>query len=75
MTKQGLPSDSSHRHSTSLKDEQTWMDKKNAACKFRDERLKKRFLLLQQFWNVMGADDTVCLSRPSGSKAAIQRFR
>jgi DNA replication protein DnaC len=26
-----------------LEDEQAWMDKENAACNFRDQRLKKRF--------------------------------
>ncbi|MEB0136925.1 transposase DNA-binding-containing protein [Actimicrobium sp. CCC2.4] len=31
------------------------MDKENAACNFRDERLKKRCrLLLEQFWTNMG---------------------
>jgi hypothetical protein len=31
------------------------MKKENAACVFRDERLKKRFrLLLEQFWGSMG---------------------
>jgi hypothetical protein len=55
MTKRGASSDSSPRHSPSLEVEQAWMDKENAACTSRDERLKKRFrLLLQQFWNGMG---------------------
>ncbi|MFT5590643.1 MAG: hypothetical protein ACI9ZF_002837 [Bradyrhizobium sp.] len=39
----------------SYEQEQTGMDKENAACNFRDERLKKRFwLLLEQFWTNMG---------------------
>ena len=42
----GLQSDSSHLQFPSLVDEQTWMDKENAACNFRDERLKKRFRIL-----------------------------
>ena len=50
MTKHGAPSDFARPHSSSLEeDEQVWMDKENASCNFRDERLKKRFrLLLQQ---------------------------
>jgi hypothetical protein len=52
MTKrEAAPSDSVPRHSMSSENEQTWMDKENAACHFRDERLKKRFqALLRQFW-------------------------
>jgi hypothetical protein len=75
MTKQGSPSGSLSRHSPSLEDEQTWMDKENAACNFRDERLKKRFrLLLQQFWN--GMDQTIpfaCQDWTSTKAASILR--
>ncbi len=55
MTTKGTPGDSLPRRPASSEGEQTWMDKENAACNFRDERLKKRFrLLLKQFWTNMG---------------------
>jgi hypothetical protein len=75
MTKQGSPSDSSPRHSPSLEDEQTWMDKENAACNFRDERLKKRFrLLLQQFWSGMGQTIPFACQDWASTKAAYRFF-
>jgi hypothetical protein len=55
VMKKGTPSDSLPRHPMPSAEKQTWMDKENAACNFRDERLKKRFrLLLKQFWTGMG---------------------
>jgi hypothetical protein len=75
MTKQGSPSDSSRRHSPSSEDEQTWMDKENAACNFRDERLKKRFrLLLQQFWSGMGQTIPFACQDWASTKAAYRFF-
>lgn len=73
MTKQGAHSDSSHGHSTSSADEQTWIDKENAACVFRDERLKKRFrLLLQQFWNGIGQTIPFACQDWANTKAAYR---
>lgn len=75
MTKQRAPRESSHRHSPSLEDEQAWMDKENAACNFRDERLKKRFrLLLQQFWNGMGQTIPFACQDWASTKAAYRFF-
>ncbi|WPX34117.1 transposase DNA-binding-containing protein [Actimicrobium sp. CCC2.4] len=55
MTTREMPSASGSRRLVSHEQEQTWMDKENAACNFRDERLKKRCrLLLEQFWTNMG---------------------
>ena len=55
MTTRGTLGDSLPRRPVASEDEQTWMDKENSACNFRDERLKKRFrLLLKQFWTSMG---------------------
>ena len=72
---QGLPSDSLHLHSSSLEDEETWMDKENAACSFRDERLKKRFrLLLQQFWTGLGQTISFACQDWASTKAAYRFF-
>ena len=55
MTTRETPSAPWSRRLVSYKQEQTGMDKENAACNFRDERLKKHFwLLLEQFWTNMG---------------------
>lgn len=75
MKVRGSPSDSSHLQSPSLEDEQTWMDKENAACNFRDERLKKRFrLLLQQFWSGMGQTIPFACQDWASTKAAYRFF-
>ena len=51
------------------------MDKENAACNFRDERLKKRFrLLLQQFWNGMGQTIPFACQDWASTKAAYRLF-
>jgi len=75
MTKRGPPSDSSPSHPSLLEDEQTWIDKENAGCNFRDERLKKRFrLLLQQFWNSMGQSIPFACQDWANTKAAYRFF-
>jgi Transposase DNA-binding len=59
----------------SSEDEQTWMDKENAACYFRDERLKKRFqLLLKQFWMGMGQSIPFACQDWASTKAAYRFF-
>jgi hypothetical protein len=56
-------------------DEQTWMDKENTACNFRDERLKKRFrLLLKQFWTSMGQSIPFACQDWASTKAAYRFF-
>lgn len=73
MTKRGSHSYSSRGHSPSLAEEQTWIDKENAACVFRDERLKKRFrLLLQQFWNGIGQTIPFACQDWANTKAAYR---
>lgn len=49
------------------------MDKENAACNFRDQRLKKRFrLLLQQFWSGMGRTIPFACQDWASTKAAYR---
>ena len=75
MKKQRAPRESAHRHSPSLEDEQAWMDRENAACNFRDERLKKRFrLLLQQFWNGIGQTIPFACQDWASTKTAYRFF-
>jgi len=51
------------------------MDKENAACHFRDERLKKRFwLLLKQFWTSMGQSIPFACQDWANTKAAYRFF-
>ncbi len=51
------------------------MDKENAACNFRDERLKKRFqLLLEQFWTNMGQTIPFACQDWANTKAAYRFF-
>lgn len=51
------------------------MDKENAACNFRDERLKKRFrLLLKQFWTSMGQSIPFACQDWASTKAAYRFF-
>lgn len=75
MTKRGTLSDSPPRLPKFSEDEQTWMDKENAACNFRDERLKKRFrLLLKQFWTSMGQSIPFACQDWASTKAAYRFF-
>jgi hypothetical protein len=51
------------------------MDKENAACNFRDERLKKRFrLLLKQFWTRIGESIPFACQDWASTKAAYRFF-
>lgn len=51
------------------------MEKENAACVFRDERLKKRFrLLLEQFWGSMGQTIPFACQDWASTKAAYRFF-
>ena len=62
-------------HLSSSGDEQSWIEKENAACVFRDERLKKRFrLLLEQFWGSMGQTIPFACQDWASTKAAYRFF-
>lgn len=75
MTTRRKPGDSASRRPVAAEDEQTWMDQENAACNFRDERLKKRFrLLLQQFWSNMGQSIPFACQDWANTKAAYRFF-
>ena len=75
MTTRGTPGDPLPRRPVFSEDEQTWMDKENAACNFRDERLKKRFrLLLKQFWTSMGQSIPFACQDWASTKAAYRFF-
>ena len=51
------------------------MDEENAACRFQDERLKKRFrLLLKQFWESMGQSIPFACQDWANTKAAYRFF-
>ena len=75
MTTRGSQDDSLPRHPVAPEDEQAWMDQENSACRFRDERLKKRFrLLLEQFWKNMGQSIPFACQDWASTKAAYRFF-
>lgn len=75
MKKSGTPSDSLCCQPMCSEGVQTWMDKETAACKFQDERLKKRFrLLLEQFWTSMGQSIPFACQDWASTKAAYRFF-
>lgn len=75
MKAKGTAGDSLPRRPASSEDEQTWMDKENGACNFRDERLKKRFhLLLKQFWTSVGQSIPFACQDWASTKAAYRFF-
>lgn len=75
MKTRETPGDSLFRRSVCADDGQTWIDKENAACNFRDERLTKRFrLLLKQFWTNIGQSIPFACQDWAGTKAAYRFF-
>src|SRR4051812_38201828 len=75
MRARGSRDDSPPRHPVASEDEQAWMDQENCACRFRDERLKKRCrLLLEQFWKNMGQSIPFACQDWANTKAAYRFF-
>ena len=69
------PGDSVFRRSACADDGQTWIEKENAACNFRDERRTKCFrLLLKQFWTNIGQSTPFACQDWAGTKAAYRLF-
>jgi hypothetical protein len=70
-----MPESALPLHPALSQDDQSWTESESSACRFRDDRLKKRFrLLLTQFWSGMGQSIPFACKDWANTKAAYRFF-
>jgi hypothetical protein len=75
MTKRGTLGNSLPRRPVASEDEQTWMDKENAACNFRDERAQETLpAVAQAVLDEHGAKHSICLSGLGQYESSLSIF-